>query len=225
MQCGKGEVSKRILSEEGRINHTEKKRYLMQLRDEVFRVVIHDSIGTSVSQLRKMKRWTAFQIETGEEEDEDIRGVGSMFEDEACVEVRNDYDYSRIKFVYVRKHIWISRVDAGYTMLWVSKVSDLYKNRAGKVVRMKLHWYELTRSTYCLTGKYCNEFLDNRKDYNRGPWTDTVPIYSLMITFDSLTKKTEFQRQSINTCDVNFLQYRKGCDEEYIYEVLYQWVS
>lgn len=57
------------------------------------------------------------------------------------------------------------------------------------MIGVKVQWYELIKSTDVFTGRYGGAFLHKTNEKKSKTWTDTVSTDSVMVAFDSLTKK------------------------------------
>lgn len=139
---GLQEVKKGLHSEEGLINSTDKMRQLTTLRDHVFR------------SREERFHWDpnrSPEFATGKaNEDADydeVQDVEAPDFDSPQPDVFIDYEYRRNTFIAVRPSLGEVKADKCKSLFWIGNVSSTEENSDGIVSRVKVHWYELSRST------------------------------------------------------------------------------
>lgn len=180
---GKDEVSKRFQSEETRINSTAKLRELHEIRDHVFQVrkdIFHWNLESCLELSGRTVRERAAESNSDNEEDR-VQAIEMEMPTEELV--RNDYDYE------VNSYVAVNTADDDGAPFWVGKVVEKVVNAEGIVNELIVHWLQLDNGSDVYGGRYTLTFLQNGKRFRKRAWKTSVPADSVMVTFDSLTKK------------------------------------
>jgi len=155
---GKVEVTKRLESEDGRINDDAKLQELYKLRDHVFRSRIelfHWDLRHCVEEkYKRLARNRPIVTSHSDEEDEDmVQDFSHLAESDTDDEgIYGNYSYELNSFVAVRAARSTRSRDPP---VWVGKVMQTKKAKSNVVKSILLHWFGPTTNDKWLEGTYC----------------------------------------------------------------------
>lgn len=180
---GEEEVTKRINSEEYRINNLKKLRELRELKDRVF-TPRTDRFHWDLSDCFELSDERRSRHEGHEDQDADVEEGSPQQRVISPAElVANDYEYATSSLVAVR-----SQQDDG-APFWLGKILTCKKDPHGKVSRLVLHWLQLDAGANLYDGRYTLSYLQPTRNSRRTAWKSDVSADSVMVNFERLTKR------------------------------------
>lgn len=178
---GAREVELRFRSEEGRINSSSKMATLRDTASGVF-LTREEKFHWDLSSIIEMKTILSPKAGFSTEEAE----LSELEEESKYQNLQNKHGYQPNYFVAVRPE-----VSTPSCPFWIAKINKVVKTRDGNACSLDVHWYEPSSEGNVYRCRYSPSYLfNNTSDPSHGtPWKNTLSTDSVLVEFDSLTKK------------------------------------
>lgn len=180
------QVTKRFISEQGRINNTSKMNSLFELRDRVYdtRLIpfhwdLSDCFELNLNlRTDNTDEWNI----TNCAEDIEYLDTTGQFQ-------HQDLEYEPNAFVAVRRS-----EESNDIPFWLAKIRNVLSDDRGKAISLEVHWWELKRGSSMFTGSFAPSFIS--KGNRKIAWIDKVSVESIHVTFDRLSSSNKINTRT-----------------------------